>query len=82
MSFVDHVISQRQFAARYRNFGRPMLANLADLYCTDLDQAERWADEIDREDEQQIAAVRPPEGGGIAGVVGSPEPATPAHPQS
>lgn len=68
MSFVDHVIAKRQFAARYRNVGRAMLANLADMYCTGMVEAERWADEIDRETDNQIAAASPLSGGGIAGT--------------
>lgn len=83
MSFVDMEITRRQFAARYVNVGRAMLATLADMYGLDVDVAENWADAIDRETELQIAAVRLPlsQGGGIAGVAFATT-ATPAHPQS
>lgn len=71
MTFIDMEITRRQFVARYRNLGRTQLPALADAYGLDMDVAEHWADQADREAEQQIAAVRPPvaAGGGIEGAV-------------
>lgn len=51
MSFVDMEITRRQFADRYGNVGRVMLADLAEIYGIDFDLAEHWADAIDREHE-------------------------------
>lgn len=68
MSFVDHMITRRHFEARYRNVGRVMLFELADMYGLDPDRAELWADEIDRDIDNQIAAASPLAGSGIAGA--------------
>ena len=68
MSFVDMEITRRQFAARYVNVGRAMLATLADIYGLDADVAENWADAIDREAEQVIVATRFAAVGGIEGM--------------
>ncbi|MCK0533419.1 hypothetical protein [Sphingobium agri] len=68
MSFVDMVITRRHFEARYNQVGRCMLADLAEIFGVGFDQAELWADEIDRATTEQIAAAcRPLSGGGIAG---------------
>lgn len=63
MSFVDMVITRRQFAARYANVGRAMLGQLADIYGVDIDLAEHWADEIDRECECAARLPQAPLGG-------------------
>ena len=78
MSFVDMTITRRQFEARYNQVGRALLANLADIFGVDFDTAEHWADEIDRDTQQQIAAA-PLSGGGMAGAV--PIAAAPADPE-
>lgn len=69
-NFGDMEITRRHFAARYVNVGRAMLGALADMYGIDSDIAEHWADAIDRETDQQIAAIRVPlsTGGGIEGA--------------
>jgi len=73
MSFIDMEITRRQFEDRYINVGRAMLGTLADICCVDFDQAERWADEIDREAGLLIAADRP-----IAGdIEGAAAPVSP-----
>lgn len=78
MSFIDMEITRRQFEARYVNVGRAMLGTLADICCVDFDQAERWADEIDREAGILIAADRPIAGGNEgAGANPEPVPSTP-----
>ncbi|CAD7335353.1 hypothetical protein FIV32_02265 [Sphingomonadales bacterium 58] len=65
MSFVDMVITRRHFEARYNQVGRCMLADLAEIFGVGFDQAELWADEIDRATTEQIAAAcRPLSGGG------------------
>jgi hypothetical protein len=65
MSFVDLTITRRHFEARYNQVGRCMLADLAEIFGLDFDVAENWADEIDRQTQQQIAvAFRPLSGGG------------------
>jgi len=65
MSFVDMTITRRHFEARYNQVGRCMLADLAEIFGIGFDLAENWADEIDRETQQQIAAApRPLSGGG------------------
>lgn len=74
MSFIDMEITRRQFEARYVNVGRAMLGTLADICCVDFEQAERWADEIDREAEILIAADLPIAGGN-EGAGANPEPA-------
>jgi hypothetical protein len=67
MSFIDHVITRRHFAARYNQVGRVMLADLAEICAIDFDQAERWADEIDREHQSYIVGVNSePSSGGQA----------------
>jgi hypothetical protein len=76
MSFIDMVITRRQFAARYQNVGRSMLGQLADIYGLDINLAEHWADEIDREAEQEIAATSRALRGGIEGA--APEFAVPS----
>lgn len=68
MSFVDMEITRRQFAARYANVGRAMLGMLADMYGVDIDVAENWADAINREAEQEIAATGCKSVGGIEGA--------------
>lgn len=73
MSFIDMEITRRQFEARYVNVGRAMLGTLADICCVDFEQAERWADEIDREAEILIADL--PIAGGNEGAGANPEPA-------
>ncbi|MES2157499.1 MAG: hypothetical protein V4512_06815 [Pseudomonadota bacterium] len=77
MSFIDMEITRRQFAARYVNLGRAMLAMLADIYGVDFDVAENWADAIDREAQVQIVADAGIDGdiGGDAGFC----PASPPH---
>lgn len=67
MTFVDLTITRRHFEARYNQVGRCMLADLAEIFGLDFDTAEHWADEIDRDTHEQIAAVsRPLTGGGMA----------------
>jgi hypothetical protein len=67
VTFVDMQITRRHFEARYNQMGRCMLANLPETYEVDFDTAEYWADEIDRETENQIAVAQSPLGHGIAG---------------
>ncbi|AYO78337.1 hypothetical protein [Sphingobium yanoikuyae] len=81
MSFIDMEITRRQFEVRYINVGRAMLGTLADICCVDFDQAERWADEIDREAGILIAADRPI-AGGIEGAVAPVSPVPSTHSQS
>lgn len=81
MSFVDHVITRRHFAARYNQVGRVMLADLVDIHGVDFELAERWADEIDRETHSYIAGANSePRSGGQGGGGGPlstpPPPAT------
>lgn len=59
MSFVDMEITRHHFATRYANVGRAMLGALADMYGVDIDVAENWADAIDREANQNSAALDP-----------------------
>ena len=67
MTFVDMIITRRHFEARYNQVGRCMLADLAEIFGITFDTAERWADETDRDTQDQIAASGPLNGGGIAG---------------
>lgn len=65
MTFVDMTITRRHFEARYNQVGRCMLADLAQIFGVEFETAEHWADEIDRETNEQIAAAcRPLSGGG------------------
>ena len=72
MTFVDMSITRRHFEARYNQVGRCMLADLAEIFGLDFDTAEHWADEIDRETNEQIAAAcRPLSGGGSTAGAGA-----------
>ncbi|KEZ00625.1 hypothetical protein AI27_17975 [Sphingomonas sp. BHC-A] len=74
MTFVDMTITRRHFEARYNQVGRPMLADLAEIFGVDFDVAENWADEIDRETNEQIAAAtRPLSGGGETAGAADPQ---------
>ena len=77
MSFIDMEITRRQFEVRYINVGRAMLGTLADICCVDFDQAERWADEIDREAGILIAADSSVAGGIEGAGALTPVPSTP-----
>ncbi|PZQ20093.1 hypothetical protein [Sphingobium yanoikuyae] len=66
MTFVDMEITRRQFADRYGNVGRVMLADLAEIHGIDFDLAEHWADVIDREHE--TSAELTPNGADTSGA--------------